>query len=161
MNPGRNVVNLNWDAISADSVIVVSASEYTSNSQELPNGTDQRFVGAADVTVANVTPHGPPFDPNHGVTFVVEVGWGAPLTICTDIAIVANTPDVVLYVGPQTQSRQMNVGSTADSMAPVVQTAIEAQREQIISYRQQLVDHHQTPNLVIVSACILLGRKNH
>ena len=74
MNPGRNVVNVNWDAISADSAVMVSASEYNSNSQQLPDGSDQRFVGAADVTVANVTPHGPPFDPNHGVTFVVEVG---------------------------------------------------------------------------------------
>ena len=32
MNPGRNVVNLNWDAIDADSVVLVSASEYNSNS---------------------------------------------------------------------------------------------------------------------------------
>ena len=58
MNPGRNVVNLNWDAISADSAVMVSASEYNSDSQQLADGSDQRFVGAADVTVANVTPHG-------------------------------------------------------------------------------------------------------
>jgi hypothetical protein len=106
MNPGRNVVNLNWDAISADSVVMVSASEYTANSQQLPDGSDQRFIGAADVTVANVTPHGPPFDPNHGVTFVVEVGWSSPLTICTDIAVIQNAPDAVVFSGPQTQSRR-------------------------------------------------------
>jgi hypothetical protein len=29
MNPGRNVVNLNWPAVSADSVVMVSASEYS------------------------------------------------------------------------------------------------------------------------------------
>lgn len=113
MNPGRNVVNLNWDAINADSVVLVSASEYNSNSQQLPDGTDQRFVGAADVTVANVTPHGPPFDSNQGVTFVVEVGWGAPLTICTDIAVVAAAPDAVVFVGPQTQSRAVHAASTS------------------------------------------------
>ena len=125
MNPGRNVVNLNWDAISADSVVMVSASEYTANSQQLPDGSDQRFIGAADVTVSNVTPHGPPFDPNHGVTFVVEVGWNSPLTICTDIAVIQNAPDAVVYVGPQTQSRQMRAQSRMND-APVAQTSIQA-----------------------------------
>ena len=112
MNPGRNVVNLNWDAVNADSVVVVSASEYNPNSQQLPDGSDQRFVGAADVTVANVTPHGPPFDSNHGVTFVVEVGWDAPLTICTDIAVISNAPDQVIYAGPQIESRPSVPGAT-------------------------------------------------
>jgi hypothetical protein len=121
MNPGRNVVNLNWGAINADSVVLVSASEYNSNSQMLADGSDQRFIGAADVTVANVTPHGPPFDPNNGVTFVVEVGWGAPLTICTDIAVIADKPDAVVYVGPQTESNQMQASQTN-----VVGTSIEA-----------------------------------
>jgi hypothetical protein len=128
MNPGRNVVNVNWDAISADSVVMVSASEYTVNSQKLPDGSDQRFIGAADVTVANVTPHGPPFDPNHGVTFVVEVGWTAPLTICTDIAVIENSPDAVLYVGPQTQSQQMNI-RPGPNLAPMARTSIEARVE--------------------------------
>jgi hypothetical protein len=106
MNPGRNVVNLNWGAINADSVVMISASEYNSNSQQLPNMTDQRFVGAASIRVANVTPHGAPFDPNQGVTYVVEVDWSAPLNICTDISVIQNSPDVVLYVGPETSSRQ-------------------------------------------------------
>ncbi len=118
MNPGRNVVNLNWDAISADSVVMVSASEYNPNSQQLPDGSDQRFVGAADVTVTNVTPHGPPFDPNHGVTFAVEVAWGSPLTICTDIAIVSNAPDAVVYAGPETRSR----GTSANGASTVNRT---------------------------------------
>jgi hypothetical protein len=125
MNPGRNVVNLNWDAISADSVVMVSASEYTANSQQLPDGSDQRFIGAADITVSNVTPHGPPFDPNHGVTFVVEVAWNSPLTICTDIAVIENAPDAVVYSGPQTQSRQTGTQSRMN-VAPLAQTSIEA-----------------------------------
>jgi hypothetical protein len=106
MNPGRNVVNLNWDAVSADSTVIVSASEYNSGSQQLPDGSDQRFVGAADIKVANVTPHGPPFDPNRGVTFVVEVGWADALNICTDIALMGNKPDAVVYAGPQVASRE-------------------------------------------------------
>ena len=123
MNPGRNSVNLNWDAISADSVVMVSASEYNSNSQMLPDSSDQRFVGAADVTVSNVTPHGPPFDSNHGVGFVVEVGWTAPLTICTDIALISNAPDAVVYVGPQTQTHQTQTGH---STSAAVRTHVEA-----------------------------------
>jgi hypothetical protein len=111
MNPGRNVVNLNWNAISADSVVMVSASEYNPNSQQLPDRSDQRFVGAADVTVASVTPHGPPFDPNHGVTFVVEVGWSSPLTVCTDVAVVADAPVAVVYPGPETGSRGAGNGA--------------------------------------------------
>lgn len=109
MNPGRNVVNLNWPALSADSVVVVSASEYNPTSQELPNNSDQRFVGAASVTVANVTPHGPPFDPNHGVTFVVTVDWNSPVNICTDVSLIANTPQSVIYIGPRSASHATGV----------------------------------------------------
>lgn len=111
MNPGRNVVNLNWPALSADSVVSVQASEYAAGSQQLPDTTEQRFIGGADVTVENVTPHGPPFDPNRGVTFVVNVAWSSQLNICTDVALLANTPDDVVWIGPRT------VSGTASGMA--------------------------------------------
>jgi len=104
MNPGRNVVNLNWPALSADSVVSVQASEYAAGTQQLADGTEQRFVGAASITVDNVTPHGPPYDPNRGVTFVVTVGWGSPLNVCTDITLLANAPQQVLWIGPRTAS---------------------------------------------------------
>jgi hypothetical protein len=42
--------------------------------------------------VQNIAPHGPPFDPNHGVTFVVNVDWPNPLTIVTDITLLDNPP---------------------------------------------------------------------
>ena len=132
MNPGRNVVNLNWPAVGAGSVVMVSASEYNSTSQKLPDGSHQRFVGAASITVSNVTPHGPPFDTNHGVTFVVDVAWSAPLTICTDIALVNNAPDSVVYVGPGIAANQL-VSQAANAMAATeqfegrtIQTMIEA-----------------------------------
>ena len=104
MNPGRNVVNLNWGALSADSVVAVAASEYVTGGQKLADNSAQRFVGAASITVDNVTPHGPPFDPNHGVTFVVTVGWGSPLNICTDVSLIQNQPQQVIYIGSQTES---------------------------------------------------------
>jgi hypothetical protein len=82
---GRRALNFNWDAIDHDSVVLVTASEYALNAAA-PE-TSQRFVGAASITVANVTPHGPPYDPNHGVTFVVDVAWGAPLDVVTDVVL--------------------------------------------------------------------------
>jgi hypothetical protein len=108
MNPGRNVVNLNWPALSADSVVSVQASEYAAGTQQLPDSTEQRFIGSADVTVENITPHGPPFDPNRGVTFVVNVAWGNALNICTDIALLANEPEQVLWVGPRSAGAASN-----------------------------------------------------
>jgi hypothetical protein len=87
---GRYVLNFNWDAIDHDSVVLVSASEYR------PDGEDPahspRFVGDATIQVRNVSPHGPPFDPNHGVTFVVTVDWDSPLDIVTDITVLDQKP---------------------------------------------------------------------
>lgn len=82
---GRQALNLNWDAINHDSTVHVTAAEWRRDP-----GTPQqspRFVGAANITVRNVSPHGPPHDPNHGVTFVVTVDWPEPLDIVTDIVV--------------------------------------------------------------------------
>jgi hypothetical protein len=51
-----------------------------------------RFVGAANIGVENISPHSPPFDPNHGVTFVVDVDWGSPLHVVTDITVLDQPP---------------------------------------------------------------------
>jgi Papain-like cysteine protease AvrRpt2 len=81
---GRVALNYNWPAIDQDSVVLITASEYASNYA--------RFIGAASITVANIAPHGPPYDSNHGVTFVVNVDWGSPLNIVTDITVLDNKP---------------------------------------------------------------------
>jgi hypothetical protein len=87
---GRSRLNFNWDAIDHDSVVLVSASEY------VPDGEDPahspRFVGSANISVDNISPHGPPFDPNHGVTFIVTVDWGSPLHVVTDITVLDAPP---------------------------------------------------------------------
>ena len=62
---GRVTLNYNWPVIDHDFVVLVTVSEYNSN--------PVRFIGSATIGVSNVAPHGPPFDPNHGVTFVVHV----------------------------------------------------------------------------------------
>jgi hypothetical protein len=45
--------------------------------------------------VSNVAPHGPPWDPNHGVTFVVNVDWDGPLHVVTDITVLDDLPEEV------------------------------------------------------------------
>jgi len=91
---GRVPLNFNWEAVDHDSIVLVSAAEYSVDAGS-PT-TSARFVGAANITVSNVSPHGPPYDANHGVTFVVTVDWGAPLNIVTDITVMDAPPE---YVG--------------------------------------------------------------
>ncbi len=86
---GRATLNFNWPIINHDSVVLVSAAEYV---VAQPQTNEHRFIGSASITVENVAPHGPPFDPNHGVTFVVNVDWPHPLTIVTDITVLDNPP---------------------------------------------------------------------
>ncbi|MFM0222101.1 hypothetical protein [Paraburkholderia dipogonis] len=90
---GRCTLNYNWPAIDKDSVVLVTASECTAE--------HVRFIGSAGITVDNIAPHGPPFDSNHGVTFVVNVDWGAPLNIATDITLLDDKPvEIQTYVPP-------------------------------------------------------------
>lgn len=59
---GRATLNFNWPTINNDSVVLVSAAEYV---VAQPKTNEHRFIGAASITVENIAPHGPPFDPNH------------------------------------------------------------------------------------------------
>jgi len=86
---GRRRLNFNWDAIEHDSVVLISASEFR---PEREPSDDPRFVGGAVIGVENVSPHGPPYDPNHGVTFEVNVEWNEPLRVVTDITILDAPP---------------------------------------------------------------------
>ena len=89
---GRVTLNYNWPAIDHDSVVLVTVSEYNNN--------HVRFIGSATIGVSNVAPHGPPFDPNHGVTFVVHVDWQTPLNIVTDITVLDKPVEIQTYVPP-------------------------------------------------------------
>jgi hypothetical protein len=85
---GRATFNHNWNAINAESVVVVTASEYRAKGQPLFVGeSEPRFLGAAPVRVENIAPHGPPTDPNQGVGFAVVVDWPSPLSIVVDITV--------------------------------------------------------------------------
>jgi len=94
---GRHVLNFNWNAIDHDSVVLVSASQYGRDRADPKHSP--RFAGDATIEVHNISPHGPPFDPNHGVTFVVTVDWGSPLDIVTDITVLDHKPIDILWNG--------------------------------------------------------------
>ena len=89
---GRVTLNYNWPEIEEDSVVLVTASEY--------NAGRVRFIGAASITVANVAPHGPPHDSNHGVTFVLDVAWDSPINIVTDLVLLDDKPREVQTWSP-------------------------------------------------------------
>jgi hypothetical protein len=95
---GRVPLNFNWPPIEANSIVVVTACEYLRTSppsETFVDQNNQRFVGAANVTVSNVAPHGPPWDANHGITFVVNIDWPDPILIATDITVLDSLPEVV------------------------------------------------------------------
>ena len=90
---GKVDLNFNWDAIGHESVVHISASEYVPLGR--PPFTDEslkRHCGEAVVRVANIAPHGPPHDPNRGVTFSVIVDWNVWLPIVTDITVFDERP---------------------------------------------------------------------
>jgi len=94
---GRVALNYNWPAIDHDSVVLITASEYASDFA--------RFIGAASITVANIAPHGPPYDTNNGVTYVVNVDWSSPINIVTDITVLDNKPvDTLTWLPPTPNS---------------------------------------------------------
>jgi len=93
---GRVACNFNWPAITAKSIVHVTACEYVPAAGDAHGGfagvDRKRFVGAADIWVSNIAPHGPPFDPNQGVTWVLHIGWDTPIYVCVDITVFDEDP---------------------------------------------------------------------
>jgi len=96
---GTSPMNFNWPPINANSVVLVTASEYDPAAPPDSDGSARRFVGAANIRVNNISPHGSPSDPNNGVTFDLEVDWATPLNVCTDITVLDNAPQVFYVEG--------------------------------------------------------------
>lgn len=70
---GRCHENFRAPEITPNSMVYISVSEATAN--------EVRFVGAANITVHNISPS------SGRVDFVVTVDWHAPIHIMTDILI--------------------------------------------------------------------------
>ena len=96
---GQFQENFNWTPINANSVVLVTASEYDPAAPPDTDGSAKRFVGAASISVSNIAPHGPPSDPNHGVTYMMNINWGSPLNYCVDITVLDDAPQVFYMEG--------------------------------------------------------------
>jgi hypothetical protein len=85
---GEAVLGYAWRAITARSVVHVTASEARLVEGSLfgPAYSIDRFLGRAKIDVHNIVPE------NGGVTFLVEVHWDDWLTICTDITVFDELP---------------------------------------------------------------------
>jgi hypothetical protein len=97
---GQVGLNFNWSIINWDSVVLISASQYVE--QDPPTTDFRKIVPSNFITVENIAPHGPPFDPNHGVSFDVVVNSPSPIPIVTDI-IVLPAPVGINYPTSVTQ----------------------------------------------------------
>jgi hypothetical protein len=87
---GRERITFSWPAIGSNSVVLVSACEY--RPAQGPPSLDvepDRVVGAVNVWVSNIAPHG---GDASGVTFVVNVESDYPIPIATDITVLDDLP---------------------------------------------------------------------
>jgi hypothetical protein len=100
---GQGSFNWDWDAIHANSVVLIAASEYDPGAPPDADGSARRIISNTLIRVCNIAPHGPPSDPHRGVTFVIEIvtiPFGLPeVNLCTDIIVFdATTNADVVYV---------------------------------------------------------------
>jgi hypothetical protein len=75
--------NVGDGSIDENSVVVITAAEITT----VGNNPHHRFVGDADIWVSNIAPHGPPSDPNNGVTWVLHIDFDQDLNVLIDITV--------------------------------------------------------------------------
>ena len=68
------LINCSWSQIHANSRVFLAMSEYSGTPQE-------RFIGAAQMTVHNISPY------EGGVQAEVDVNWGSPLNIRVDVLV--------------------------------------------------------------------------
>jgi hypothetical protein len=82
---GSGRYNLQWDIITHQSSVVVTAAEGAEpheGGQVLgTTASPERFVGDARFTVHNVAPH------DGGVGFYLEIDWPAPLNVWTCVTV--------------------------------------------------------------------------
>jgi hypothetical protein len=81
--------NFNWDPIKLDSAVIVTAAEFTPHFGGLYTGIKtpgRPNLGAANVYVTNVGPHGPEPDVG-GVEFLLHVDWDSPLDVVVTISV--------------------------------------------------------------------------
>ncbi|KAL9632570.1 MAG: hypothetical protein Q9164_005240 [Protoblastenia rupestris] len=86
---GRATLDFKWPIISQDSVVLLTTSEYFGFT---PPNNEHHFIRAASVTVENISPHGPPSDPDPGLTFIMNISSNSPLNLVNDNTVLDAPP---------------------------------------------------------------------
>jgi hypothetical protein len=87
---GRIPKNWNLDIINLDSAVIITAAEFGPNFGGLGGGLKtlgRPKLGAANVYVTNVGPHGSPGEAG-GVEFILHVDFDEPLDVVVTITVV-------------------------------------------------------------------------
>ncbi|MDQ2688529.1 MAG: hypothetical protein M3Y28_11760 [Armatimonadota bacterium] len=86
---GTSHMNFNWPPIKLDSAVIITAAEFTPVFGGLgggPKTLGRPHLGAANIFVTNIGPHGPEPDTG-GVEFLLHVDWDNPLDVVVTITV--------------------------------------------------------------------------
>jgi hypothetical protein len=84
--------NWNWAPINLDSAVIITAAEFTPSFGGPfggPKTLGRPHLGAANVYVTNVGPHGDAGEAG-GVEFLLHVDWDSPLDVIVTITVLDN-----------------------------------------------------------------------
>lgn len=82
--------NWNWPAINLDSAVIITAAEFAPHFGGLgggPKTLGRPNLGAANVYVTNIGPHGVTGIEAGGVEFLLHVDWSSPLDVIVTITV--------------------------------------------------------------------------
>jgi hypothetical protein len=87
---GQIRVNFNWPPINLDSAVIITAAEFSPSFDGTfgaPKTLGRPNLGAANVYVTNVGPHGKAGGEAGGVEFILHVDWDSPLDVIVTITV--------------------------------------------------------------------------
>jgi hypothetical protein len=91
---GRIPANVNWNAITANTPVIVTAAEWRPAGGVFGILVGRPILGAANVFVTNIGPHGSGTEAG-GVEFVLNVQWNSPLFIVVSITVLESFEQTV------------------------------------------------------------------
>ncbi len=94
---GTSRKNFNWNPINLDSAVIITAAEFVPRFEERfggPKTTGRPHLGAANVYVTNVGPHGSGSEAG-GVEFLLHVDWETSLDVTVTITVLEDIDQFV------------------------------------------------------------------
>jgi hypothetical protein len=82
---GRSRKNVNWDAITKRSAVIITAAEWAAGTDPY-DATGRPNLGLATVSVTNIGPHDPEGGTG-GVEFYLHVDWDSPVHVQVTITV--------------------------------------------------------------------------